>query len=155
MISKFILSHVRMLHVFFVVGVDPFLFMISGLSCLLHEMVFSNWAKILLHFSIMQYLLPTNLLLLHCIELIFFFLLIPHHLSFTHLHLSLQINLIDLILIQPLEMIWLYTMWCKHAYFCLWVLSHEIMIICKLKLMVLLLGPCIALLLFALSFFLG
>lgn len=145
----------RMLHILLVVRVDPLLFVVSCLRRLLHQVVLGHRAQLLFHLSVVQYLLPPNLLQLHRIQLILLLLLLTHHFRFTDLHFALQVDLIDLVLVQALEVVRFHAVWRQHAYFCLRVLSHEIMIICKLKLMMLLLSPSITLFLLTLSLFLS
>lgn len=143
------------LHFLFVVRIDPLLFMVGCLRCLFHKVVFCHWSQSLFHFPVVKNLLPSDFFKLSSVQLVFLLLLVFHHLGLSHLHLSLQIDLINLILIKSFEVVWLNTVGSKHADFSLWILSHEVMIIGELNFVFLLLGPCIPLLFFTLSLFLG
>lgn len=133
------------LHVLLVVRVDPLGLRVGSVHCLLHKVVLLDGPEISLHFSVVQYLLAALLLELHGVELVLLFLLVAHHFGLSYLHFALEINLIDLVLVQALEVVWFDAVRGEHAHLCLRILSHEIVIIGKLKLMVLLLVPKFAL----------
>ena len=69
------------------------------------------------------------------------------------MHFALEIDLINLVLVQSFEVVWLYTMGRKHAHLGCRILSHEIVVIGILKLVVFLLVPGIALQFFAFLLF--
>ena len=89
-----------------------------------------------------QYLLSTEVLLLHRPHALLILLLLFSHLSLLHLHCALIHDLLSLASVHTLEVVRLDTVWCKHGLLCLRVLSHEVMgvcvsnISCRLKLLV-------------------
>ena len=98
-------------------------------------------------------MLTPDLLQLHSIQLILLFLLFAHHFCLSDLHFALEVDLIDLVLVQSFEVVWLYAMWSQHAHLRLRILSHEIVVIGKIKLVLFLLVPQFALFLFAFLLF--
>ena len=128
-------------HIFLVVGVNPLLLFVGGLCRLLHFVVLGHRSELPLHFAVIQDLVSSYLLELHSVELVLLLLLLPHHLSLSHLHFALKVDLVDLILVQALEVVWLHTMWGEHAHLGLRIFSHEIMVIGKLQFVFLELGP--------------
>ena len=128
-------------HIFLVVGVNPFLFVISCLDSLLHQVVLSHTSEILLHFAIVEDLVSSYLFQLHRVQLVLLLLLLLHHFGLANLHFALQVNLVDLVLVQALEVVGFHAMGCQHADLGLRVLGHEIMVIGILELMLLELRP--------------
>lgn len=145
----------RVLQIFLVVGVDPLLLMIRSLHRLLHQMVLGNRSKIFLHFSVVEDLITSYLFELHGVQLVLLLLLLLHHFGLSYLHFSLEINLVNLVLIQSLEVVWFDSMRSQHAHLSLRVLSHEIVVISELELVRLLLCPGLVLLNLPLFFLLG
>jgi len=146
---------VRVLQIFLVVGVDPLLLMIRSLHCLLHQMVLGNRSKIFLHFSVVENLITSYLFELHGVQLVLLLLLLLHHFGLSDLHFSLEINLVNLVLIQSLKVVRFDSVWSQHAHLSLRVLSHEIVVISELELVRLLLCPGLVLLNLPLFFLLG
>lgn len=97
-----------------VIWIDPFLLLIISLHSLCLHMLLSNTSQILFHGSVAKDLLSADDLLLHCVHLILFSFLLFHHFRFTDLHLSLQVDLVDLLLVEALKMIWLHSVSSKH-----------------------------------------
>lgn len=65
------------------------------------------------------------------------FLFLGHlalHLGFLALQILLMFNLIDLVLAQSLEVVWLKSVVCKHRLCCVELLSHEVVVVCVLLL---------------------
>jgi len=111
------------------VWIHPFVLLLSSLHRLRHHVALSDSSLTPFECSIGQDLLSPQHLLLHGVHLILLGLLLFHELCFTNLHLSFKVHLIDLALIEPFKVIWLYSMWSQHAHFRRWILSHEIMVI--------------------------
>lgn len=145
----------RVLQIFLVVGVDPLLLMIRSLHRLLHQMVLGNRSKIFLHFSVVEDLITSYLFELHGVQLVLLLLLLLHHFGLSNLHFSLEIDLVNLVLIQSLEVVWFDSVRSQHAHLSLRVLSHEIVVISELELVRLLLCPGLVLLNLPLFFLLG
>jgi hypothetical protein len=64
--------------------------------------------------TIGEYLLPSNVLLLHSPQPFSFFLLLAGHLSLSHLHLTLIHDRGRLLGVEALEVIWLDAVGRKH-----------------------------------------
>ena len=134
------------LRILLMIWINPFLFFLVGLNSLGKHSLLSNTSQILFHGSVRDDLLSSNDLELHRVHFVLFSQLILHHLLLSYLHLSLEVYLVNLSLVEPLEVIWLHSIWTQHAHLSSGILRHEISIVCEIKLNFLLMGPILMLL---------
>ena len=127
------------------IWIDPLLLLVVSLQSLCHHVRLSNTSQILFHCSVSDNLLSSDNFQLHGVHFVFFSQLLLHHRLLSYLHLSLEVYLVDLSLVEPLEVIWLHSMWRQHTNLSSWVFSHKISIVRELHLGLLLISPCLVL----------
>jgi len=128
---------------------------VSRLLLLCFSSCHVNRSQLFFHLEVINHLEASVVLSLHGPQA---FLLLGHlalHLGFLALQVLLVFNLIDLVLAQSLEVVWLESVVCKHRLCCVELLSHEVVVVCVLLLV--LAPPCEVLLFFvlAVALFLG
>jgi hypothetical protein len=129
------------LSILLMIWVNPLLLFLVGLNSLSKHCLLSNTSKILFHGSIRNDLLSSNDLKLHGVHFVFISQLILHHLLLSYLHLSLEVNLINLSLIETLKMVWLNSMRSQHGYLSSWIFSHKVGVVCEIEFNFFLIGP--------------
>jgi hypothetical protein len=129
------------LSIHLVVRINPLLLLDISLDSLGHEMVLSNSSLSFFEGSVSQDLLSPDDLELHGIHLVLIGFLVLHQLRLSHLLLPFEVDLVDLPLVEPFEMVWFHAMGSQHTHLCLGVLGHEIGVICLVDLNSLLIVP--------------
>ena len=76
-----------------------------------------------------EYLLSSQMLLLHSPHLVLVLVLFFSHCCFFHLHVSLVHDLLPLLGIHTLKVVWFDSVGSKSGNFSLWVLSHKVVIV--------------------------
>ena len=107
-----------------------FLLLLGGSCTLCYSTV------LFLHLTIGEDLLSPEMLLLHCPESFLLLLCLFKHLSFFDLKGSLVHYISSLLGTESLEVVWLYSVRCKHRLLSLWILGHKIVCQSKVLLMV-------------------